>query len=64
MVINLRGVKESGRIFAIPTYFFIVVMFVTVGIALFRYLTGTLGHGGRPAARSSSHGSRPRSRSS
>src|ERR1051325_11522918 len=23
MVINLRGVKESGRIFAVPTYFFV-----------------------------------------
>ena len=29
MVINLRGVQESGTIFAIPTYFFIVMMFVT-----------------------------------
>ena len=24
-MINLRGVKESGRIFAIPTYFFVVI---------------------------------------
>ena len=31
MLINLRGVKESGAIFAIPTYFFIVMMFITVG---------------------------------
>lgn len=43
MVINLRGVKESGATFAIPTYFFLVVMFLTVGIGFFRYLTGSLG---------------------
>src|SRR5438477_4886400 len=30
MIVNLRGVKESGKIFAVPTYFFIVMMFVTV----------------------------------
>lgn len=43
MLINLRGVKESGAAFAIPTYFFIVMMFITVGFGMFRYLTGTLG---------------------
>jgi len=43
MVINLRGVRESGAIFAVPTYFFVVMMFFTVGIGLFRYLRGTLG---------------------
>jgi len=43
MTINLRGVKESGITFAIPTYFFVVAMALTVGIGFFRYLTGTLG---------------------
>ncbi|MBN2147515.1 MAG: APC family permease, partial [Anaerolineales bacterium] len=43
MLINLRGVKESGVTFAIPTYFFVVTMFITVGVGLFRYLTGSLG---------------------
>jgi amino acid transporter len=43
MLINLRGVKESGIFFALPTYFFIVMMFVTVGIGLVKSLTGTLG---------------------
>ena len=43
MLMNLRGVKESGSAFAIPTYFFVVMMFITVGIGMFRYLTGTLG---------------------
>jgi amino acid transporter len=43
MLINLRGVKESGVAFSVPTYFFIVMMFVTVGTGIFRYATGTLG---------------------
>jgi len=43
MLINLRGVKESGIFFALPTYFFIIMMFITVGIGLFKSLTGTLG---------------------
>jgi amino acid transporter len=43
MVMNLRGVRESGRAFAVPTYFFVVSMYVTVGVGLFRYFTGSLG---------------------
>jgi amino acid transporter len=43
MLINLRGVKEAGITFAIPTYFFIVMMIITVGVSFFRYLTGGLG---------------------
>ena len=43
MVANLRGVRESGIIFSIPTYFFLVMMFLTAGLGFYRYLTGTLG---------------------
>lgn len=43
MIINLRGVKESGVLFAIPTYFFLVGMTITVGIGVFRYFSGNLG---------------------
>jgi amino acid transporter len=43
MLINLRGVKESGATFAVPTYFFVIMMYTTVGIGLFKLLTGTLG---------------------
>ena len=42
MLINLRGVKESGAAFAVPTYFFIVMMLFTVGVGIFRSLTGSL----------------------
>ena len=43
MLINLRGVKESGLTFAIPTYFFLVMIFITVGFGFARFFTGSLG---------------------
>ncbi|MCB0100946.1 MAG: APC family permease [Anaerolineales bacterium] len=44
MLMNLRGVKESGTAFAIPTYFFVAMMFTTVITGLIRSLvTNTLG---------------------
>ncbi len=44
MMMNLRGVKESGTAFAIPTYFFVTLMFITVGTGLFRlFFANTLG---------------------
>lgn len=43
-VINLRGVKESGAVFAIPTYFFVGLMFLMLGVGFFRsFVSGTLG---------------------
>ena len=43
MLINLRGVKESGTAFAVPSYFFLVMMLGTVAFGMFRYFTGSLG---------------------
>jgi amino acid transporter len=43
MLINLRGVKESGYAFALPTYFFLFTMALTIAFGLFRYFTGNLG---------------------
>lgn len=43
MVVNLRGVRESGAILAIPSYFFIAMMALTVGTGLYRYAQGALG---------------------
>ena len=40
---NLRGVKESGNIFALPTYFFLSMTALTVGVGFIRYFSGTLG---------------------
>lgn len=43
MLINLRGVKESGFIFAIPTYFFLGMISMTVLTGMVRYFSGSLG---------------------
>ena len=40
--INLRGARESGTIFAVPTYAFVGGVLLTVGIGLLRY-TGLFG---------------------
>jgi len=40
--INLRGVKESGKLFAAPTYFFIVMMGLMLVVGAVRALTGSL----------------------
>ncbi len=40
--INLRGVKESARLFSIPTYFFLLTMGLTLAVGFVRLLTGTL----------------------
>ena len=42
MLGNLRGVRESGRLFAAPTYFFIVSILAMLAVGAWRYLTGTL----------------------
>ncbi len=39
---NLRGVRESGKLFALPTYFFIANMAVLLGAGLVRMLTAGL----------------------
>jgi amino acid transporter len=39
---NLRGVKESGKVFAIPTYFFLGNMVVLLGIGVVRLIAGGL----------------------
>ena len=47
---NLRGVRESGRVFAVPTYLFIVTFGALVGTGLVRWLTGTLPPAAAPQA--------------
>ena len=42
MLGNLRGIRESGRIFAIPTYFFIFATLSLVAVGTWRALTGAV----------------------
>jgi amino acid transporter len=36
---HLRGVRESGRVFAVPAYFFIVIILVMLAVGAWRYFT-------------------------
>lgn len=38
--INLRGVRESGKAFAIPTYFFVASVFIMIVVGITRTLMG------------------------
>ncbi len=40
MIGNLRGVRESSRIFGVPTYMFVIGMVVFIAYAFFRYAGG------------------------
>ena len=41
-VVNLRGIRESGRAFAVPTYLFIGLTYLLLGVAAVRSAQGTL----------------------
>ena len=42
MLVNLRGVRESGNFFAVPTYFFVVTMLGMLAFGFYQLLTGRL----------------------
>ena len=42
MIGNLRGIRESGQIFAVPTYFFIVTTLTLIGVGAWHALTGSV----------------------
>jgi amino acid transporter len=44
-MVNLRGVRETGVIFLVPTYLFVGTLLIAIAIGLFK----TLGSGGHPA---------------
>src|SRR6186713_1037799 len=41
-IANLRGLRESGNIFAVPTYLFVGLALAIVGIGAFHIITGTV----------------------
>src|SRR6202795_2998079 len=43
-ILNLRGVREAGVVFAIPTYLFVGTLLITITAGVFRVLVG----GGHP----------------
>jgi amino acid transporter len=45
---NLRGIRESGNIFAIPTYLFVGMALLAIGVGLVNTATGAAHHLGAP----------------
>jgi amino acid transporter len=39
---NLRGIRESGRLFSLPTYFFVASLLVVIAVGLWRVWRGTI----------------------
>ncbi len=39
-LLNMRGLRQSGLLFAIPTYFFIASIFIMIGTAIVRMIMG------------------------
>ncbi len=37
---NLRGIRESSKIFGIPTYLFVVAILLMIGVGFYKYLAG------------------------
>src|SRR5207244_6324532 len=48
MIANLRGVRESGLLFAIPTYGFIAVLYAAIASGVVRCATGSCPHAVAP----------------
>ena len=49
-MVNLRGIRETGAVFSIPTYIYLVSIFGLLTFGLFRYVTGTMPEYHAPAA--------------
>lgn len=41
-ILNLRGIRESGSVFAIPTYLYLLGLFSLFGVAVWRFATGNV----------------------
>jgi len=40
LLVNLRGVRESGKVFAVPTYLFIGSLLLMLGVGAYQFLSG------------------------
>ena len=56
---NLRGVRESGTLFALPTYAFVVLLLLLIGVGLVQFLIGSLDLTPDPTAPIAVVGSQP-----
>ena len=42
LLVNLRGVRESGKVFAVPTYMFIGSLLLLLGAGAFQFISGRM----------------------
>jgi amino acid transporter len=59
LIANLRGVKEAGAVFVVPTYFFLATAFLAVGVGFVRYVMGNLSVVTNPPPIEMLHGAQP-----
>jgi amino acid transporter len=45
---NLRGLKEAGKWFAFPTYFYVTMLSTTILVGVYKEIAGTLSHAPTP----------------
>jgi amino acid transporter len=48
-LVNLRGIRESGLVFSLPTYAYLVAIFGLLAFGFFRFATGTMPDYSAPA---------------
>jgi amino acid transporter len=53
---NLRGIREAGRSFAVPTYLFSAIVILLIAVGLLREAAGSLGHYRYPLPGQYGHG--------
>jgi amino acid transporter len=58
-MVNLRGLRESGLVFSIPTYVYLVSILGVLAIGLVRYATGTMPDYQAPASWAIAEGAEP-----
>jgi amino acid transporter len=58
-MVNLRGLRESGLVFSIPTYVYLVSILGVLAIGLVRYATGTMPDYHAPASWAIAEGAEP-----
>ena len=42
LLVNLRGVRESGKVFAVPTYMFIGALLLLLGAGVYQFMVGRM----------------------
>ena len=58
-IVNLRGISESGRVFSIPTFVYVVAMLGLLGYGMIRAVTGNMPDYTPPANWLEGHGTEP-----